>query len=66
MPGLSRGRKVEYGRGAVRKKYRFYGQIFDKTVITAWDVPQKMLVFFAAITHAGKRSTNEKICIRTA
>ena len=35
--------------GAGGRKYRFYGQIFNKTVITAWDVPQKMRVFFAAI-----------------
>jgi len=46
MPGLSRAGTSLYGRGAVREKYRFYGQIFGKTVITAWDVPQKMLVFF--------------------
>ena len=33
------GKKVECGRGATREKYRYYGQIFLKTVIIVSNVP---------------------------
>lgn len=49
------GKKVDYQRGAAWKKYRFYGQIFLKTVITVPNVPQKKPVvislMYAAITQ---------------
>jgi hypothetical protein len=67
MPGLSLGKKVDCGRGTARKKYRFYGQIFLKTVITAWDVPQKNAVaislFICCNNPCSKKSANEKILI---